>query len=345
MSREVEDKFDDNEPKNTRAKKKSHKGLVLYSLCATIAAGALFYQLYETRKTLEQKEEDLDTHTSVEDYNKRSEGDVKKIIKDYMENQKGVLPMVREVFQEDVVINHGGKYLFYPIVDGLKKNTIDNSKLKEKDNGEITYEDKDITGYKTIDVSKFQGEIDWNKVAASGVKYAIIRVGFRGYGSGELVEDEFAKKNLENATKAGIKVGVYFFSQAITTEEAEEEAKFVTDIISPYKIDCPVYFDTEDVAEQKERAESISVSERTKIAKTFMKKIKKSGYTPGIYANIKWYFMALDLSELDEYEKWYASYDKSLYFPYEVNMWQYSESGTVDGITGKVDLNLSFKKW
>ena len=205
-----------------------------------------------------------------------------------MENQKGVLPMVREVFQEDVVINHGGKYLFYPIVDGLKKNTIDNSKLKEKDNGEITYEDKDITGYKTIDVSKFQGEIDWNKVAASGVKYAIIRVGFRGYGSGELVEDEFAKKNLENATKAGIKVGVYFFSQAITTEEAEEEAKFVTDIISPYKIDCPVYFDTEDVAEQKERAESISVSERTKIAKTFMKKIKKSGYTPGIYANIKW---------------------------------------------------------
>ena len=157
--------------------------------------------------------------------------------------------------------------------------------------------------------------------------------------------DETAIQNIEGALGAGIKVGVYFFSQAITIEEAVEEAEFVIDKIKAYDITYPVIYDTEEIVNDNSRAEGLSKEERTEIAIAFLERVKKAGYTPVIYANLRWFTMYLDIPKLEAYDKWYAYYDKELYFPYRISMWQYTESGQVAGIEGSVDLNISFKDW
>lgn len=269
--------------------------------------------------------------------------DLKPLIKSYMTNNEGTLKMLRKIFPEEIVVFHGNRYMFIPIIDSIEKNDIDNNKIKKADNGEITYVENDkVCSHKGIDVSRFQENIDWDKVKKSGVEYAIVRVGYRGYGTGAMVEDEYAKKNIEGALKAGIKVGVYFFSEAITIEEAVEEAEFVLNMIKDYDITYPVYFDTEDIPNDAERTDSLSVGERTEIAIAFCEHVRKAGYTPGIYANLKWYTMSLDMAKLEKYDKWFAYYDEDLYFPYKITMWQYSENGSIDGITGGVDMNISF---
>ena len=271
--------------------------------------------------------------------------DIKDFIKNHLSEGKGTNEMLRELYPENVIIYKDNKFLFVPVDDTLKKNDIDNEKLKVLEKGEIEYTDESSVSIKGIDVSKYQGDIDWKKVAGDGVKFAIIRLGYRGYGTGEIMLDEKAKKNIEEASKAGIKVGVYFFSQAINEKEAKEEAKFVLENIKGYDIDYPIVFDTEDVVGDNARANDLSVNARTQIAKTFCDYIKDNGYTPVIYANLRWFNLALDMKALEEYDKWYAYYDDEIYFPYKISMWQYSENGKVNGIEGSVDMNISFKEW
>ena len=271
--------------------------------------------------------------------------DIKGFIKNHLSEGKGTNEMLRELYPENVIIYKDNKFLFVPVDDTLKKNDIDNDKLKVLENGDIQYTDENSVSIKGIDVSKYQGDIDWKKVAGDGVKFAIIRLGYRGYGTGEIMLDEKAKKNMEEASKAGIKVGVYFFSQAINEKEAKEEAKFVLENIKGYDIDYPIVFDTEDVINDDARANNLSVVDRTNIATTFCDYIKDCGYIPVIYANLRWFNLALDMKELEEYDKWYAYYDDEIYFPYKISMWQYSENGKVNGIEGSVDMNISFKEW
>ena len=244
-----------------------------------------------------------------------------------------------------MIIYEDNKFLFVPVDDSLKKNDIDNDKLKVLENGEIEYTEENAVSVKGIDVSKYQGDIEWKKVASDGVEFAIIRLGYRGYGTGEIMLDEKAKKNMKEASEVGIKVGVYFFSQAINEKEAKEEAEFVIENIKGYDIDYPIVFDTEDVINDDARANDLSVDDRTIIAKTFCDYIKDCGYTPVIYANLRWFNLALNMKELEEYDKWYAYYDEKIYFPYKISMWQYSENGKVNGIEGAVDMNISFKEW
>lgn len=192
-----------------------------------------------------------------------------------------------------------------------------------------------------IDVSKYQTNIDWTKVKQSGVDYAILRVGYRGYGTeGKIVLDENFDSHATGALAAGIPIGVYFFSEATTIKEAEEEADTVIAAISKYNITYPVVFDTEHIPNANARANDLEVSELTAIAKAFCKKIEKAGYEPMIYANERWLLLHLDLRELTDYPIWLASYREDLTFPYKVKMWQYTEKGSVDGIDGNVDLNV-----
>lgn len=271
---------------------------------------------------------------------------IKRVIKDYMTSGKGTIDMLRELYPESIVVYDNNKYAFLPVDESLKKNTIDNSYFEKFEDGEIVYTKEDkVVSVKGIDVSKYQGEIDWEKVAKDGVEYAIIRIGYRGYGTGAIILDENAIKNLDGATKAGIDVGVYFFSQAVTKAEAVEEAEFVLENIKKYDITYPVVFDTEDVYGEDARADLLDKKDRTDIAVAFCDTIEKAGYTPAVYSNLKWFNLALDLSKLEKYDKWYAYYDDNIYFPYEIAMWQYSESGKVSGIEGPVDMNISFKKW
>lgn len=218
----------------------------------------------------------------------------------------------------------------------------DNLETSDSDNWQYFDADGNIASVRGIDVSKYQGNIEWDKVAAEGVEFAIIRMGFRGMNEGTLELDPYFKKNIEQALENNIKVGVYFFSQAVTEEEAVEEADFVMSAINKYNITYPVVFDTERVTTYDARANSLSREDRTKICRTFCEAVKNRGYKPMIYANTKYMFMGIDLEELADYDKWFAYYGSDITFPYNFQMLQYSESGTIPGVPGKTDLNISF---
>jgi GH25 family lysozyme M1 (1,4-beta-N-acetylmuramidase) len=139
--------------------------------------------------------------------------------------------------------------------------------------------------------------------------------------------------------------GVYFFTQAVTVDEALEEAEFVISSISDYDVAYPVVLDIEMVDSTKARANSLTKDERTEIAIAFCEAVRAAGYTPMIYGNVKCFTKMLDMTRLEDYDKWYAFYDDYMYMPYNVSCWQYTEKGSVDGIKGKVDMNISYKTW
>ncbi len=196
------------------------------------------------------------------------------------------------------------------------------------------------SGNRGIDVSKYQGSIDWSAVAASGISFAIIRAGYRGSSTGALIEDPYFKTNIKGATAAGIKVGVYFFTQAITEAEAVEEASMVLSLVSGYKITYPIFIDTESATNG--RANGLSKSERTAIVSAFCKTIKNAGYTAGVYASKSWFNNQLSASSLSSYCIWVAQYNSSCTYSGKYNLWQYSSKGSVSGISGNVDMNISY---
>lgn len=222
--------------------------------------------------------------------------------------------------------------------DPRPKNAYDLSKLKL--NGTLwSYEDDTWTSEIGMDVSSHQGDIDWQKAAADGISFAMIRVGYRGYESGLLNLDDHFVQNIEDASAAGLQVGVYFFSQAMNAEEAEEEAAYVLQAIAPYTITCPVVYDME-YASDHDRILSMNATEKTETASAFCQKIKEAGYTPMIYGSESWMTSEINLSSLADYEFWVASYTSTMDYIYAYSMWQFTEKGTVDGISGNVDLNL-----
>ena len=195
-----------------------------------------------------------------------------------------------------------------------------------------------------IDVSYYQGNIDWKKVKNSGVEFVIIRVGYRGYGSaGTLVEDPKFKTYLDGAAKAGLKVGVYFYTQAITTAEAQEEAKFVLDRIKGYSLQMPIYYDIESVDYDTGRLDSagLSKAQKTALCTAFCDTIIKSGYSAGVYANYTWLNYYIDGAGLGKkYPIWLAHYTSNTNYDQRMDMWQYSGSGTVSGISAYTDVNV-----
>ena len=198
------------------------------------------------------------------------------------------------------------------------------------------------TGLFGIDVSTWNGTIDWNQVAKSGVSYAIIRCGYRGTTLGGLVEDNKFATNIKNATSAGIKVGVYFFTQAVSEAEAVEEASMCLSMVEGYKLSYPIFIDVEN-GSGNARANGLSTEARTAIVKAFCKTISNSGYKAGIYANKNWLTNKLNTSELTSYNIWLAQYSSApTYTATRYDLWQYSSQGSIKGISGNVDLDLSY---
>ena len=189
-----------------------------------------------------------------------------------------------------------------------------------------------------IDVSKFQGSIDWNAVKNDGITFAIIRCGYRGYGSGALVEDSTYRRNIQGAINAGLKVGVYFYSQAINEQEAVEEASMVLSLVSGYSLPLGVYYDTESVSGG--RANALSAAERTACAVAFCETIRGAGYSAGVYSYASWFYNALNFANISKYNIWIAQYRDKLSFSYKYNIWQYTGSGRVNGISKPVDMNI-----
>ena len=249
---------------------------------------------------------------------------------------------LRPFYPDDIVVVSGGRFHFVPIDRSLKQNQLQVENLNILENGEYQYlTDGQVTSHKGIDVSSHQGKIDWEAVAADGVEFAIIRAAFRGYGTGKLVEDTEFERNIEGAIGAGIKVGVYVFSQAINADEIVEEAQLVLKKIEPYEITCPVVFDVEKVSGAG-RMNELSVQDRTDLTLLFLRTIENAGYKPMVYHNTEMGALMIDLSRLDEYDKWYASYSDQMFYPYEYKIWQYSDKGRVNGIDSDVDMNICF---
>lgn len=211
--------------------------------------------------------------------------------------------------------------------------------------------DKNLKEYNLIegiDVSRYQPDIDWEAVKADGMDYAIIRVGYRGYGeSGTLKIDPYFESHIEGATAAGLDVGAYFFTQAITPEEAIEEANLVLETLEGYELTLPVYLDIESITQDVGRLDSakLTVEEQTANCVTFCETIINGGYQAGIYGNKYWLEEKLDSKYLEtEYPMWLARYNKEPEYQGEYQRWQYTEKGTVDGIDGFVDKNCYYER-
>jgi len=193
-----------------------------------------------------------------------------------------------------------------------------------------------------IDVSEWQGSnIDWALVKAAGIEFVMIRVGYRGYESGTLNVDTYAQRNYEGASRAGLKIGAYFYSQAINVREAEDEAAFVLDIIKDWQLDMPVVVDWEYVSAEA-RTGSATARTVTDCTKAFCNKIKAANLKPMVYFSTRHVNKRLYLSELTAYDFWFVQYSNALNYPYKVDMWQYTDSGSVPGIPTNVDINLYF---
>lgn len=213
------------------------------------------------------------------------------------------------------------------------------------DGQNISYDNAEYTIRKGIDISYHQGTIDFNKVKADGYEFVIVRVAYRGYGTtGSLNEDKMFREYIEKAQAAGLDTGVYIFSQAINETEAMEEAELVLKLIEGYDLQLPVVYDPEFIRDADARTDHISGEQFTANTITFCERIKEAGYEPMIYSNMIWEGEVFLMSQLQDYRFWYADYEQIPQTPYAFDFWQYSGSGSVDGISGETDLDVQFIK-
>lgn len=194
-----------------------------------------------------------------------------------------------------------------------------------------------------IDVSQWQGTINWDKVKADGIDFAIIRAGGRFFVSGGLYFDDNFYQNIKAAQDAGIMVGVYYFSQAVTTAEAREEANWVLDYIEGYDLQLPIYMDYEMSSDPSGRINNLSKATRTANAKAFCSVIEAAGYETGVYSNLNFLNNSIDGAQLSGlYNMWAAQYNYRCQYASDYIMWQYSSDGSVDGISGRTDMNFMY---
>ncbi len=200
-----------------------------------------------------------------------------------------------------------------------------------------------VTAENGIDLSSYSGDADWDKVKAAGVSFAMVRLGGRGYGSeGALYADDRAAEYMQGAQAAGIKTGGYFFSQATTPEEAREEAAYCKQLLGELTPDYPIAYDWEFIKDDEARTAGMTVAQTTACARAFFDEIKSYGWTPMLYAGEAEMTAKYDMAQLGDCEIWYTEYAAAPVFPYTINMWQYANTGVIDGIEGNVDLDIRF---
>ncbi|MBQ5319468.1 MAG: glycoside hydrolase family 25 protein [Oscillospiraceae bacterium] len=255
---------------------------------------------------------------------------------------------VYDFFDEDDTILLNDSYygdIWLQAFTDLPRHSYDYSGLKFQ-NGRYTYSENGKQISKTgIDVSYHQGEIDWQRVAADEIDFVILRVGYRGYETGEINLDDRFHTYANGALDAGLEVGVYFYSQAVTTEEAIEEANFVMEQIQRYDITFPIVYDWEITEAENARTNEIAPYTVTECAAAFCDTIADGGYIPMVYGSLKFALFKLDMSKLKDYGFWYAEYKHGYnepMYPYDFKIWQYASDGRVDGVNGDVDLNICF---
>ena len=227
-----------------------------------------------------------------------------------------------------------------PTLPPPEANPYDRNDFQYNENNYLTcIAGESVSG---IDVSYHQGDIDWEQVKASGIEFVMMRVGYRGYGeSGKLVEDTNFQANIRGASDAGLKIGVYFFSQALNLAEVEEEVDFLLERIEGWEIAMPVVYDWEYVSDEA-RTANMDARTLTDCSRHFCELVEEAGYQPMIYFNRNQAAHLLHLEELTDYPFWLAAYTDRMGFAYKVDMWQYTDNGRVPGIEGPVDVDVLF---
>ncbi len=239
-----------------------------------------------------------------------------------------------------IYVNTGANYEWVDLAEGVPVSTLAEDDFETGEDGVPVYTGDTYETRLGIDVSFYQGDIDWQKVAEQGVEFAMIRCGYRGSSEGELFVDDKFEQNMQGAIDAGLDVGVYFFSQSTGAIEAAEEALFVLDLIKDYEIRMPVAFDWEPLEES--RAQDIDRDELTASALVFCEMIKDAGYTPCVYLYRYIAYYDYDLSKLADFQLWIGAPGTALDFYYEAAIWQFSFTSRLEGIDADVDMNLQF---
>ena len=243
-----------------------------------------------------------------------------------------------------LVTNPDGTDEWVLISPYLPKSNLDFTKMEEKAGLKRYMENGKKISYIGADISKQTGNVNFASLKAAGVEYVMIRLGGRGYSTGQITLDENFKQNIEGAIAEGLDIGVYFYSQAISQDEANEEANFVVQNLEPYRahIKYPVAFDMEFVANDESRIDGLSREDRTKIATSFLEGVKVAGYVPMVYGDKEWLIKEIDLAKLQDYDVWLAQEADMPDYPYRYAMWQYSTTGVLNGIKGDANLNICF---
>ena len=227
----------------------------------------------------------------------------------------------------------------------LPKNAYDFTQLVCQSNLMKYYVNGKKVSNVGIDISQEQDYVDFSKVKKAGIDYVMIRVGARGYSTGQLIMDDYFQDNIKRASNAGLGIGVYFVSQAITVDEAIEEANMVIASLEGYKVTYPIAFDMELIDHDIARTDALSKSEKTDIALAFLQTVEAAGYKSILYGNKQWLLTEIDLSELMAYDVWLSQAKDIPDYPYNFAMWQYDYEGSIAGILGKVNMNISFVKY
>lgn len=241
-----------------------------------------------------------------------------------------------------LIVHDNGEEEWVSINQYLARNDYDYSGLVYQRPLMKYYENNTRVSYVGVDISKSQDYVDFFELKRAGIEFVMLRLGQRGYSSGEITMDEYFMDNLKRASEAGLDVGVYFFSQAVTVEEAEEEAQFVIDTLSENKIQYPVVFSMDTIPNEVSRIDSLDKMERTNIALAFMDKIRENGYFPMIYGDKEWLIQKLSLGSMIGYDVWLSQEMDIPDYPYQFVMWQYTTHGSVAGIAGDANLNICF---
>ena len=222
----------------------------------------------------------------------------------------------------------------------LNRSELEQSHFTSDENGVVTYSGDALYG---VDVSAHQGEIDWAAVAADGIDFAILRIGNRGYSAGAIREDTSFEENYAGAKENGLLAGVYFFSQAVSEEEAVEEAEQVLSWLNGRALDGPVVYDWETIEDDEARTDGVSGETVTACARAFCDTIRQGGYTPMLYCNGMLGYLSYDLTDLQDIGVWYAEYGDYPSYAYAMELWQYTNSGSVSGIEGSADRDIWFR--
>lgn len=226
----------------------------------------------------------------------------------------------------------------------LKKNIYDFSNLSESSNLKKYTENGKKISRSGVNISKHSGTVNFKSLKTAGIDYVMLRLGARGYGTGQISLDDNFVENIEDAIEAGLDIGIYFYSQAINQEEATQEANFVTQNLEPYKahINYPVAFDMENVANDRARIDGLSRDDKTIITATFLSGVQAAGYIPMLYGNKEWLIKNIDLTKLQDYDVWLSEDSNTPDYPYLYTMWQYTAAGDIGGVSGDVGLNICF---